>query len=75
MQNPLLVQAAICPKIPDDGHLSPNLHEVMDLRWVTRFELTQEIAATPRRFTPWLKVYLANHDYMIFAKEPDVERL
>lgn len=55
--------------------LSPNLHEVMDLRWVTRFQLTQEIAAIPRRFTPWLKVYLANHAHMIFAKEPDVERL
>lgn len=33
--------------------------EVQALRWIGLAELSQEIAADPARFTPWLRIYLA----------------
>ena len=33
--------------------------EVMDTRWITLDALEVEVEATPQRFTPWLRIYLA----------------
>lgn len=44
-----------------DIALIPDPDEVMDTRWVSLSDLISEIADTPDRFTPWLKIYLGAH--------------
>ena len=39
----------------------------MEARWIDRADLAEEIAARPERFTPWLRIYLADHADRIFA--------
>ncbi|MEM9430186.1 MAG: isopentenyl-diphosphate delta-isomerase, partial [Pseudomonadota bacterium] len=46
----------------------PNPEEVMATRWVTLDALREEIAAVPERFTPWLRIYLADHAALIFGE-------
>lgn len=43
-----------------------NPKEVMDVRWVNYNELQTEVRRTPDKFTPWLKIYLAEHSDRIF---------
>ncbi|HOR74910.1 MAG TPA: isopentenyl-diphosphate Delta-isomerase [Kiritimatiellia bacterium] len=38
------------------GELQPNPEEVSEIRWVSRADLEQEVAAHPERFTPWFKL-------------------
>ncbi len=38
--------------------LELNPDEVMQARWVTLADLSNEIEADPSRFTPWLRIYL-----------------
>ena len=45
---------------------APNPDEVMATRWIDLAELASEIAARPRVFTPWLRIYLAEHAERIF---------
>lgn len=45
----------------------PDPAEVMECRWLTLAALRREIAASPDRFTPWLRVYLADHAEAIFG--------
>lgn len=33
--------------------------EVMETAWISLSDLTQQVQATPERFTPWLRIYLA----------------
>ncbi len=47
--------------------LSPDPTEVMDLRWVDLDALCVEVAADPTAFTPWLRIYLAEHAGRIFG--------
>ena len=42
-----------------DLPLVPNPGEVMATAWVTLEDLQTQIAAAPDRFTPWLRIYLA----------------
>lgn len=51
-----------------DLQIRPNPDEVMDTRWLTLDELVAEIAASPEIFTPWLKIYLADHRDRIFGQ-------
>ena len=44
-----------------------NPDEVCDTRWVDLADLTAETRATPARFTPWLRIYLADHHDSIFG--------
>jgi isopentenyl-diphosphate Delta-isomerase len=44
-----------------------NPAEVMALRWVELAALRAEIAAAPDSFTPWLRIYLAEHTALIFG--------
>ena len=53
--------------------LAPNPEEVMDLRWVTRADLMQDVAQAPQRFTPWLRIYLSNYAHLIFDPALDSE--
>jgi isopentenyl-diphosphate Delta-isomerase len=45
----------------------PDPDEVMAVRWVGLPELAEEVAAHPDRFTPWLRIYLAEHAAAIFG--------
>ncbi|PWE33495.1 isopentenyl-diphosphate delta-isomerase [Maritimibacter sp. 55A14] len=54
------------------GHriaVAPDPAEVMETRWITLNALRAGIAATPERFTPWLRIYLAEHSDRIFGLE------
>lgn len=41
--------------------------EVASTRWVDLVQLAQETLAAPERFTPWLRIYLADHSEKIFG--------
>ena len=43
------------------AHLTPqpDPDEVMQTRWITLQALEAEVQATPEKFTPWLRIYLA----------------
>lgn len=47
--------------------LAPNPAEVMEVRWIALDALRAEIAANPAAFTPWLRIYLADHGGRIFG--------
>ncbi|GHG83878.1 isopentenyl-diphosphate Delta-isomerase [Pseudodonghicola xiamenensis] len=51
---------------PQNLPLSPDPHEVMELRWVDYHDLLAEVAHQPDRFTPWLRIYLDQHANRIF---------
>lgn len=52
---------------PADLAWDLNPEEVSDVRWVDMDVLTSEIALRPDEFTPWLRIYLAEHSAMIFG--------
>ena len=39
----------------------PDPAEVSQTRWVPLAELTAQLAATPERYAPWLRIYLTQH--------------
>ena len=47
--------------------LNLNPEEVQATRWVSLEELEAEVAATPEAFTPWLRIYLAEHKASVFG--------
>ena len=47
--------------------LDTNPDEVMDTRWITPEALAVEIAESPEKFTPWLRIYLKEHHKMILG--------
>lgn len=51
----------------DDMPLAPNPDEVMATEWMTLDALNKAVAETPERFTPWLRIYLADHAAVIFG--------
>lgn len=48
--------------------LVPNPDEVMETRWVDLYDLSAEVSRWPDRFTPWLRIYLADHHDRIFGR-------
>jgi len=52
---------------PAKFDFTPNPDEVMATRWVNKDTLNAEVAKTPDHFTPWLRIYLANHADLIFG--------
>jgi isopentenyl-diphosphate delta-isomerase len=58
-----LFRAEAGPELP----LALNPAEVRAVRWVDLEALQAEIAATPEKFTPWLRIYLAEHASQIFG--------
>lgn len=47
--------------------LAANPDEVMATRWITADALKNEIDSDPDRFTPWLRIYLAEHADLVLA--------
>lgn len=45
----------------------PNPDEVSEVRWIDLDDLAAEVDLTPARFTPWLRIYLAEHRDRIFG--------
>lgn len=39
--------------------IRPDPNEVMETRWITLEALEAEVTAAPHRYTPWLRIYLA----------------
>jgi isopentenyl-diphosphate delta-isomerase len=48
--------------------ITQNPDEAMDIRWMSVQELQTEIRHSPEIFTPWLKIYIANHADKIFRQ-------
>jgi isopentenyl-diphosphate delta-isomerase len=44
---------------PDHLFIEPNPDEVIETAWVSLHDLTRQVQAEPARFTPWLRIYLA----------------
>ncbi|MGR3433681.1 MAG: isopentenyl-diphosphate Delta-isomerase [Shimia sp.] len=47
--------------------VAPNPEEVAETRWADLYDLRAEVARRPERFTPWLRIYLAEHAQTIFG--------
>jgi isopentenyl-diphosphate delta-isomerase len=45
-----------------------NPEEVMATRWIAHDTLLQELHDTPSKFTPWLRIYMAQHADLIFGE-------
>ncbi|MCR9150785.1 MAG: isopentenyl-diphosphate Delta-isomerase [Rhodobacteraceae bacterium] len=52
---------------PEGLRLRPDPDEVAEVRWIGIDALAAEIAEAPDRFTPWLRIYLADHAGRIFG--------
>jgi isopentenyl-diphosphate Delta-isomerase len=48
--------------------VSPDPGEVMEVCWVALDVLQAQIAAAPEAFTPWLRIYLADHGGRLFGR-------
>jgi len=51
-----------------DLMVTPNPAEVMDTRWVKTDRLRVELQTQPAKFTPWLRIYMAEHSTLIFGE-------
>lgn len=54
---------------PADLSISLNPEEVMDSRWVSLSALATQVEAQPETYSPWLRIYLANHASSIFGPD------
>lgn len=53
----------------DELTLKPDPDEVMDTCWLRYDALVAQVATAPDRFTPWLRIYLAEHATEIFGTD------
>lgn len=49
--------------------ITPNPDEVMACEWVDYHDLMATVKRHPKRFTPWLRIYLADHADVIFGPD------
>ncbi|WP_245990188.1 isopentenyl-diphosphate Delta-isomerase [Litoreibacter meonggei] len=52
---------------PDGLQFALNPDEVMEVRWISVFDLQSEVEQHPERFTAWLQIYLKDHADRIFG--------
>lgn len=50
-----------------DMTIAPDADEVAAVRWVDLDRLETELGQRPEAFTPWLRIYMAEHRDIIFA--------
>ncbi len=50
--------------------MTPNPAEVSEVRWMSLTRLAADLAARPAIYTPWLRIYLADHATQIFGDQP-----
>lgn len=49
--------------------MRPNPEEVMDVRWMDYHDLIASVARRPEKYTPWMRIYLADHADTIFGPD------
>jgi isopentenyl-diphosphate delta-isomerase len=52
--------------------LDLNPDEVADTRWVNIYDLAAEVVHNPETFTPWLRIYLADHLDLVLTDRDEV---
>ncbi len=52
---------------PETLKVDLNPAEVMAVKWVDLYDLAAQVARRPFEFTPWLRIYLAEHKDRIFG--------
>ena len=52
-----------------DLNVAPNPEEVMAVEWMNYHDLSVMVQRHPERFTPWLRIYLAEHADTIFGAD------
>ncbi|MEM6742974.1 MAG: isopentenyl-diphosphate Delta-isomerase [Pseudomonadota bacterium] len=63
-----VVQLFVAEAAAADVAPQPNPEEVAEVRWAALPALRKEIAEAPERFTPWLRIYLAEHAAQILPE-------
>lgn len=63
-----VVDLFVAPAKAETLSVSPNPDEVMNTRWVDIYDLAAEVARHPDAFTPWLRIYLADHLDLVIAE-------
>ncbi len=52
--------------VHEKPHVAAKPEEVMDTRWIDFHDLKAEVRRWPKRFTPWVRIYLELHSDKIF---------
>jgi isopentenyl-diphosphate Delta-isomerase len=52
---------------PDGVRVTPQPDEVMAVAWVDYYDLAARVTRRPDEFTPWLRIYMADHRDTIFG--------
>jgi len=55
-------------RVSDRVTVRPNPAEVMATDWLSLSDLSARVRTAPEYFTPWLRIYLADHAARIFGK-------
>ncbi|MFY0693086.1 MAG: isopentenyl-diphosphate Delta-isomerase [Paracoccaceae bacterium] len=50
-----------------DLEIRPNPEEVMDVAWVSFYDLAADVTRSPDKYTAWLQIYLNEHTEKIFG--------
>ena len=56
-------------RVRGDLGIAPRPDEVMAYKWVDYHDLMAMVKRHPQRFTPWLRIYLADHADVIFGAD------
>ena len=51
----------------EDLEIANNPDEVMATRWMALSDLHADLAQNPERYTPWLRIYMAEHEGLILG--------
>lgn len=62
-----VVDLFVAPASAKTLKLDLNPDEVMETRWVDIYDLAAEVTRHPDVYTPWLKIYLADHLDLVIA--------
>ena len=57
-----------------DLYVQANPDEVADFEWINFYDLCADVARNPRKYTPWLRIYLGKHQNQIFSDQLGVAR-
>jgi isopentenyl-diphosphate delta-isomerase len=52
---------------PEGLRVTPNPDEVMAVDWVDYYDLSARVTRRPEEFTPWMRIYMADHSDAIFG--------
>lgn len=67
-----VVELFVAPASAETLQMKLNPNEVMDTRWVDIYDLATEVARHPDQYTPWLRIYLADHLDLVIANRAEV---